>query len=87
MKSSRSTKHVIETDPEILGGKPVVVGTRIPVTILIDMAGNGYTIDQIVEQYPSLNKDLVIEVLRTGSALQDCLKHCDLTEYLEKEIA
>ena len=50
------------------------------------MAGNGYTIDQIVEQYPSLNKDLVIEVLKIGSALQGCLKHSDLTQYLEKEI-
>ena len=87
MKNVKSTKHVIETNPEILGGKPVVKGTRIPVTILFDMASCGYSIDQILEQYPTLTKELVIDVLKIGSVMQECLKHFDLREYLEKEIA
>jgi uncharacterized protein (DUF433 family) len=85
MKARKSASHVIESDPDVLGGKPVVAGTRIPVTIIFDMAGLGYTVDQIVEQYPTLTKDVIIAVLKTGSFLQDCLKHVDLHEYLANE--
>lgn len=85
MKARKRSNHVIETDPEVLGGKPVIAGTRIPITIIFDMAGLGYKVDQIVEQYPTLTKDVIIDVLKTGFFLQDCLRHVDLHEYLASE--
>jgi len=37
-----------ETDPEILSGKPVIKGTRIPVDLILELAGLGYLVDQII---------------------------------------
>jgi hypothetical protein len=44
-------------DPEILGGKPVIKGTRIPVELIFELAGVGYSITQIIEEYPYLTPD------------------------------
>ncbi|MBD3186271.1 DUF433 domain-containing protein [Candidatus Bathyarchaeota archaeon] len=85
MASNQSTTHVIETHPEILGGKPVVRGTRIPVSIIFDMAGNGYSIAQIKEQYPTLSNEVILQVLELGEYLQRSLKEVDLKKYLEQE--
>ncbi len=43
----------IETNPEVLTGKPVVRGTRIPVELVIDLLGQGWEIDALLEQYPA----------------------------------
>ena len=52
--------EVIVRDPEILGGRPVFRGTRVPVETLFENLEDGLTLDDIVEAYPSLNrKDLV----------------------------
>ncbi len=39
---------LIETNPEILGGKPILKGTRIPVALIYELIGLKYTIDQII---------------------------------------
>ena len=51
---------VVVRDPEILGGRPVFRGTRVPVEVLFENLEDGLTIDEIVESYPSLDKaDLI----------------------------
>jgi uncharacterized protein (DUF433 family) len=45
----------IHRDPEILAGKPVIRGTRIPVYVIIDLFWNGLSEAEIVEDYPSLS--------------------------------
>ena len=42
---------MIETDPEICGGKPVIKGTRIPVKLILELLSNGWSIDDIKEEY------------------------------------
>ena len=45
----------IIVDPEVMGGKPVVKGTRIPIYIIIQMVRDGLTFDKIIEEYPKLD--------------------------------
>lgn len=47
----------ITVDPEIMVGKPVVRGTRIPVEVILRELANGLTVDEIIETYPRLTRD------------------------------
>jgi uncharacterized protein (DUF433 family) len=47
----------IVVDPEVLAGKPVVKGTRIPVYLILNLIGRGYDFDRIVQAYPVLSKE------------------------------
>ena len=53
-------KTVIIKDENILGGEPVFRGTRVPFKILIDYLEGGDTLDQFLEQYPSVSRELAI---------------------------
>jgi len=57
------TKSVIQSDPEILGGTPVFVGTRVPVRSLFDHLEAGDSIDDFLEGFPSVKREQVIAVL------------------------
>ena len=54
----------IVSNPEILGGKPCVRGTRISVEFILEMAASGASRDDIVRAYPHLTPDDVEEALR-----------------------
>lgn len=54
----------IVCDPEILRGKPVIRGTRIPVYVIIESFGNGNTESEILEDFP----DLTVEDVRAALA-------------------
>lgn len=54
---------VITIDSEILGGTPVFKGTRVPVETLFDHLESGITIDAFLDDFPSVTKDQVIQVL------------------------
>lgn len=54
---------VINIDPEILGGTPVFRGTRVPVETLFDHLESGITIDAFLDDFPSVTKVQVIQVL------------------------
>ncbi len=47
-------KERIVCDPEILSGKPVIRGTRIPIYVIIDLFWNGVSESEIVDDYPDL---------------------------------
>jgi uncharacterized protein (DUF433 family) len=47
----------ITSDPEILGGKPVVRGTRLAVDFVIGLFASGWTREHVLENYPSLTPD------------------------------
>ena len=48
---------VVHCDPEILGGTPVFVGTRVPLQNLIDYLAGGETLDEFLRQFPSVTRD------------------------------
>ena len=51
-----SDGSVVHSDPEIVGGTPVFVGTRVPVRILIDHLKGGATLDEFLEDFPSVRR-------------------------------
>jgi uncharacterized protein (DUF433 family) len=48
---------IIHSDPEILGGTPVFVGTRVPLQNLIDYLAGGETLDEFLRQFPSVRRE------------------------------
>ncbi len=55
---------VINIDKEILGGTPVFNGTRVPVKNLFDYLETGETIDEFLEDFPSVKREQIIELLQ-----------------------
>jgi uncharacterized protein (DUF433 family) len=54
---------IINADREIMGGTPVFSGTRVPIQTLFDYIEGEETIDGFLEDFPSVKKDQVIELL------------------------
>jgi uncharacterized protein (DUF433 family) len=47
----------VEVNPKILGGKPVIRGTRIPVGLILELLSAGYDFRRIVAAYPALKEE------------------------------
>lgn len=62
----------IVSDPAILGGKPVVKGTRISVEFLLELFASGATRSDVLKAYPHLDVEDVEEALRYAA---EALKH------------
>jgi uncharacterized protein (DUF433 family) len=58
-------------DPEILVGKPVIKGTRISVSLIIQLLANGATETEILEDYPDLKKEDIKAALMYASKCLD----------------
>ena len=56
-------RQAVIKDPEILGGEPVFRGTRVPFKILTDYLEGGATLDEFLEQYPSVARELAIAAI------------------------
>lgn len=55
--------YVIHINPEILGGTPVFRGTRVPIETLFDHLKSGVTIEEFLDDFPSVNREQVTQVL------------------------
>lgn len=53
----------VHSDAQILGGAPVFVGTRVPVKALLDYIERGHSIDDFLDDFPSVERAQVIAVL------------------------
>ena len=51
---------VFHSDPEILGGTPVFVGTRVPVETLMEWLEGGYSLDKFLENFPTVEREQAI---------------------------
>ena len=62
----------IDSDPDIVGGKPVVKGTRLAVEFLLGLFAAGWTLEQVLESYPSLSPEALRAVFAfAAESLQD----------------
>jgi uncharacterized protein (DUF433 family) len=62
------TSLPITVDPEILGGTPVFRGTRVPVDALLGSLESGVSIDEFLENFPTVSREQVLEVLKFSRA-------------------
>jgi uncharacterized protein (DUF433 family) len=65
--TSMDPKQIVQTDPDILGGTPVFVGTRVPVDALVDFLEGGDTIEDFLENYPGVRRQQVVAFLEEAS--------------------
>ncbi len=54
-------------DHRIMGGVPCVAGTRIPVTTVVGLLGQGETIEDVLADYPTLTRDGILAALRNAA--------------------
>jgi uncharacterized protein (DUF433 family) len=59
----------ITVDPDILVGKPVIKGTRIPVYLIVELVANGMSVKEILKEYPRLKEDDIKSALLYASKL------------------
>jgi len=72
-----SWREYIESNPNILKGKPRIKGTRIPVSLILGYLAKGSSIEEILEEFPDLTREQILA----------CLDYArDLSEF-EVEIA
>jgi len=59
----------IVIDPKVLVGKPLIRGTRLSVEFILDLLANNWTIDQILEEYPQLEREDIIATLKYAAEM------------------
>lgn len=63
-------KDIVHSDPEIVSGTPVFVGTRVPVQALLDYLEGGETIEEFLDDFPSVTREQAVAFLEeAGRAL------------------
>ena len=60
---------IIHSDPEILGGTPVFVGTRVPVQALLDYLEGGHPLDDFLEDFPTVSREQAVAALEKAKEL------------------
>ncbi len=58
-----SEQAVIHSNPKILGGTPVFVGTRVPVQTLLDYLEGGDSLDTFLDHFPTVGREQAVAVL------------------------
>jgi uncharacterized protein (DUF433 family) len=53
----------LSADPEVMGGRTVFAGTRVPVEVLFENLADELTVDEIIASYPTLRKEDIPSVL------------------------
>jgi uncharacterized protein (DUF433 family) len=59
---------VVHSDPDILGGTPVFIGTRVPVQALIDYIEGGHALQEFLDDFPTVSRELAIAALEQAKA-------------------
>jgi uncharacterized protein (DUF433 family) len=62
----KELQGVIHSDPEIMGGTPVFVGTRVPLQNLIDSLEGDQSIEDFLAAFPTVQRQQVIAVIEAG---------------------
>jgi uncharacterized protein (DUF433 family) len=59
----KKSNQIVHSQPGILGGTPVFVGTRVPVQSLFDYLEGGETLEEFLHQFPSVRREQAIAAL------------------------
>ena len=70
-RSQSSRDPLFTTDPEVMGGRSVFRGTRIPVEVLFDNLADGLSLDEILDAYPGLSREAAVAAIaRAGQTIK-----------------
>jgi len=64
-----STSRIVHSDPDILGGTPVFIGTRVPIKILLDYLEAGDSLNEFLDHFPSVSRQQAIAVLELAKEM------------------
>jgi len=62
-------RAIVHSDPEILGGTPVFVGTRVPVKALLDYLEGGHRLEDFLDDFPTVTREQAVAALEEGIQL------------------
>jgi uncharacterized protein (DUF433 family) len=75
---------IIESNPGIFGGKPIVKGTRIPVDLVFELFSIKMPFVEIMDDYPSLTREMLNQLLIIANEAKKNLEKIDLNQYIEQ---
>ena len=70
LSDNGNMQEAITRDPEVMHGTPVFRGTRVPVQTLFDYLENGDSLDEFLEGFPTISRDVAIQVLEECKELR-----------------
>ena len=70
MSDNRTVTDAITRDPEVMHGTPVFRGTRVPVQTLFDYLEGGDSLEDFLEGFPTVTRQLVVQVLEECQELR-----------------
>lgn len=73
----------VESNPEILGGKPILRGTRIPLELVLELAELGYSVDEIIAEYPQLTRQTLVEALKAAKRIHESVTYEKIRNIVE----
>ena len=59
---------VVHSDPDVMGGTPVFVGTRVPVQALVDYIEGGHSLEEFLNDFPTVSRELALGALEQAKA-------------------
>lgn len=83
LRKKTDWRMFIHTDPDILGGKPVVKGTRLSADFILRLFANGWTFEELFESYPRLSKESVQAVFAYAG---ECLSEESLFFFPDRRV-
>ena len=64
-----AVQSIVHSDPDILGGTPVFVGTRVPVRALLDYLAAGDTLEEFLDHFPTVSREQAVAALGQANEL------------------
>ena len=64
-----TVEPLLNVDPEIRGGEPVFMGTRVSIQSLTDWLAGGYSLDDFLENFPTVTKEQVVRFIEAAGEL------------------
>lgn len=65
--ASMDPKRIVHSDPEIVSGTPVFVGTRVPAQALVDYLEGGETLDEFLDDFPTVSREQAIAFIEEAA--------------------
>lgn len=70
MSENRGMQSAVTRDAQVMHGTPVFRGTRVPVQTMFDYLENGETLDEFLDGFPTVSRELAIQVLEESKELR-----------------